>query len=69
MASDELTPKEVAIREIMLDELAEHMIQDFDESSVMGIVKASLRTEWEQNPQLFREEWSKYETVGGVIKR
>ena len=69
MASDELTPKEVAIREIMMDELAEHMIQDFDESSVMGIVKASLRTEWEQNPQLFREEWSKYETVGGVIKR
>ena len=69
MASDELTPKEVAIREIMMDELAEHMIQDFDESSVMGIVKDSLKTEWEQNPQLFREEWSKYETVGGVIKR
>ena len=68
MAFDEITPKEVAIREIMMDELAEHMIQDFDESSVMGIVKASLRTEWEQNPQLFREEWSKYETVGGVIK-
>ena len=69
MASDELTPKEVAIREIMMDELAEHMIQDFDESSVMGFVKDSLKTEWEQNPQLFREEWSKYETVGGVIKR
>ena len=69
MASDELTPKEVAIREIMMDELAEHMIQDFDESSVMGIVKASLRTEWEQNPQLFREEWSRYESLGAKIKR
>ena len=69
MAFDELTPKEVAIREIMMDELAEHMIQDFDESSVMGIVKASLRTEWEQNPQLFREEWSRYESLGAKIKR
>ena len=69
MACDVLTPKEVAIREIMMDELAEHMIQDFDESSVMGIVKASLRTEWEQNPQLFREEWSRYESLGAKIKR
>ena len=69
MASDELTPKEVAIREIMMDELAEHMIQDFDESSVMGIVKDSLKTEWEQNPQLFREEWSRYESLGAKIKR
>ena len=69
MAFDELTPNEVYQKEMMMDELAEHMVQDFDESCVMGIVKDSLKTEWEQNPQLFREEWSKYETVGGVIKR
>ena len=55
MAFDELTPNEVYQKEMMMDELAEHMIQDFDESSVMGIVKDSLKTEWEQNPQLFRE--------------
>ena len=50
----------------MMDELAEHMILSTDESSIMDIVKDSLKTEWLAHPETFKLEWATYESNGGV---
>tara|TARA_R110002020_G_scaffold206273_6_gene411475 strand:- start:342 stop:524 length:183 start_codon:yes stop_codon:yes gene_type:complete len=50
----------------MMNELAEHMIMSTDESSIMDIVKDSLKSDWLAHPENFQQEWAEYESNGGV---